>query len=102
MALIDTNVRYCTEPDTPYDESYVLRVYDWHRASFDLDDDWDLECATDECASDYRDMHDGWELTHWNNGSEPLILYIWKTPTEQTKMEVWLEFEPTYTSKRAE
>ena len=101
MALIGTGISYSVdEPD--YDDSIELEVYDWKRTDFDLEDDWDIEIVAEACADHYAEYCDGWERTRWRNGNDPLIIYIWKNPEESIKMEVYCEFEPSYTAYKVE
>lgn len=97
---IETQYKYSVDEEC-YNDAYSLHLYDWERQDYDLEDDWDLEFLAEKCAENYRDFHDGWEISSWNRGDEPIQLWIWKNENESIKFEIWLEFNPTYSVRKS-
>jgi hypothetical protein len=102
MPMIDTKYRYSVESPGEYDDAYTLRIYDWQIANYDLEDKYDLETLAEACAEDYHSNRDGWECRSWNNGNEPLNVYIWTSETTNVHYEVWLEYSPRFSARKAE
>jgi hypothetical protein len=102
MSMIDTKYRYSVESPGEYDHAYTLRGYDWQLSNYDLEDEYDLEMLAERCAHDHYSNHDGWEYRSWCNGNEPINVYIWTSETTNVHYEVWLEYSPQFSARKAE
>ena len=101
MSMMETKYRYTTYEDVDWDGAWTLRLYDWKRQEFHEEDEFDMECLAEACASDYHSNHDGWEHRDWNNGSEELRFYIFLDRDTKVVYDVSLEYEPNFRASRA-
>jgi hypothetical protein len=98
--MIKTKYRYSVEEDDTYEDAYSLYMYDWKCQEYDLSDKWDLEVLVEECAEDFHSNHDGWEISSWNDGREPLRFYIWIDEQTKVAYDIHLEYQPSFTTVR--
>lgn len=74
------------------DQAFHYQTY----SKYSFDDDLELEWLVNDCAADFFNNHDGWEIVSWVRNDVPLEFIVWLDNSKERRYNVWVHGKPSF------